>query len=126
VSDGDSAVASRLCKTWNDPQYTTADGQRFAYQGCGEHILYRHKRYPYWVRQSRQKCVNVSEIEIGCNKSINIKFSVHGSFLEKHHQIPSLSKCKFSRCVDVQCHFQYYFNQIAKRVLRLIGDSLND
>ena len=126
VSDGDSAVASRLCKTWNDPQYTTADGQRFAYQGCGEHILYRHKRYPYCVRQSRQKCVNVSEIEIGCNKSINIKFSVHGSFLKKHHQIPSLSKCKFSRCVDVQCHFQYYFNQIAKRVLRLIGDSLND
>ena len=90
MSDRDSAVTSRLCKTWNDPQYTTADGKRFAYQGCGEHILYRHKRYPYWVRQSGQKCVNVSEIEIGCNKSVDIEFSVHGPFLEKH-QIPSLS-----------------------------------
>ena len=94
MSDRDSAVTSRLCKTWNDPQYTTADGKMFAYHGCGEHILYRHKGYPYWVRQSRQKCVNVSEIEIGCNKSVNIEFSVHGAFLEKHHQIPSFSKYK--------------------------------
>ena len=60
VSDRDSAVTSRSCQTWNDPLYKTADGKWFYFQGIGEYILYRHKRFPYWVRQSRQKCVNVS------------------------------------------------------------------
>jgi hypothetical protein len=64
VSDRDSAVTSRLCQTWNDPQYVTADGKWFAYHGSGEFILYRHKRYPYWVRQIPPKCISASTIEI--------------------------------------------------------------
>ena len=60
MTDRDSAVTSRLCTTWNDPQYITADGNWFSFHGSGEYILYRHKRYPYWVRKSRQKGVNVS------------------------------------------------------------------
>ena len=89
MSDGDSAFTSRLCRTWNDPLYTTADGKNFTFDETGEHILYRHKRYPYWVRQIRHTCINVSEIEIGCNKSVNIEYSAHGAFL-----IPSYSKAK--------------------------------
>jgi hypothetical protein len=67
VSDRDSAVTSRICTMWNDPQYTTADGKKFAYHGSGEHILYRHKRYPYWVRQLSPKCTSASTIEIWCH-----------------------------------------------------------
>ena len=64
VLDRDSAVTSRLCTMWSDPQYTTADGKKFAYHGSGEYILYRHKRYPYWVRQLSPKCTSQSTIEI--------------------------------------------------------------
>lgn len=49
VSDKDSELTGRYCGTWNDPQYMTADGKYFTYHGCGEHVLYRNKRYPYWV-----------------------------------------------------------------------------
>ena len=82
ASDRDSVVTSRLCQNWNDPQYKTADGKRCAFHWSGEYILYRHKRYQYWVRRSRRKGVNVSEIEIGCNKSVNIEISWHDAFLE--------------------------------------------
>ena len=89
MSDHDPALSSRFCKAWNDPRYLTADGSEFKYDGSGEFILYRHKRYPYWVRQICLTCINVSEIEIGCSKKVNIDFSAHGVFL-----IPSYSKAK--------------------------------
>ncbi|XP_071129173.1 von Willebrand factor D and EGF domain-containing protein-like [Mytilus edulis] len=56
VSDLDSAVTSRKCVSWNDPQYTTADGRQFWYHGSGEFILYKHKKYPYWVHTLTTTC----------------------------------------------------------------------
>ncbi|XP_052066099.1 uncharacterized protein LOC127705790 [Mytilus californianus] len=56
VSDKDSEVTGRYCGTWNDPRYVTADGKYFTYHGCGEHVLYRNKRYPYWVHTLSTRC----------------------------------------------------------------------
>ncbi|VDI62118.1 Hypothetical predicted protein, partial [Mytilus galloprovincialis] len=56
VSDKDSELTGRYCGTWNDPRYRTADGKYFTYQGCGEHVLYRNKRYPYWVHTLTTRC----------------------------------------------------------------------
>ncbi|XP_052071137.1 uncharacterized protein LOC127709569 [Mytilus californianus] len=68
VSDHDSAVTSRTCGTWNDPIYRTADGHRFWHYGSGEFILYRHKKYPYWVHTLTTSCARGS-----CNCGIAVR-----------------------------------------------------
>ncbi|CAC5415835.1 unnamed protein product [Mytilus coruscus] len=68
VSDHDSAMTSRTCSTWNDPRYQTSDGLSFGYHGCGEFILYRHKKYPYWVHTLTTSCWQGS-----CNCGIAIR-----------------------------------------------------
>ncbi|XP_076090111.1 uncharacterized protein LOC143062191 [Mytilus galloprovincialis] len=68
VSDHDSAMTSRTCSTWNDPRYKTSDGLSFSYHGCGEYILYKHKKYPYWVHTLTTSCWQGS-----CNCGIAIR-----------------------------------------------------
>ena len=40
------------------------------------------QKIPILGKEKRRKGVNVSEIEIGCNKSVNIEISWHDAFLE--------------------------------------------
>ncbi|CAC5384240.1 unnamed protein product [Mytilus coruscus] len=69
VTDVEHTMAGRVCQSYNDPHFYTADRLYWDYYEHGEFILYRHKTLPYQVNALFGKCNSVAS----CNCGIAIR-----------------------------------------------------
>ncbi|XP_076103005.1 von Willebrand factor D and EGF domain-containing protein-like [Mytilus galloprovincialis] len=76
VSDGEKQLSGRVCESFNDPHFYTADKYRWDNYKPGEYILYRHKTKPYQVNALYGLC----NVAASCNCGVAIR-SGHSMFV---------------------------------------------
>ncbi|CAC5391221.1 unnamed protein product [Mytilus coruscus] len=77
VTDDEHQMAGRVCESFNDPHFYTADRYRWNDYKPGEYILYRHKNKPYQVNALYGICNNGIA---NCNCGVAIR-SGHSMFV---------------------------------------------